>query len=384
MKLLLNDSRADVTDQPSPTRRPILTISIFCISFIVSGCSTGYVLRNAWAQMDLLWSREPLEKVLDSPRLSEPDKAKLRLAREAKQFAEQRLGLKRSLNYESFVQLDRESVSYVINAAPIDRLEHHMWWYPVVGSLPYRGYFNRELTEREATALAKSGDLDVHWRGVAAYSSLGWFNDPILSSMLRYDDYSLVNTIIHESVHATVFIKSNADFNERLATFLGNWAADLFFTERDGPDSPTLKVARSERQAEEIFSKFISKELESLSIWLIAQAPELRRDRAAFLKARRDRYAEIQARFNSEISTTMRSLHGPSAEYFSRALDPDQLNNARLLLWRTYVFDLSDFNEALKHWQGDARKLIAWAQTLRPEDDPEASLKALAKIRSAN
>ncbi|HRK07951.1 MAG TPA: aminopeptidase [Pseudobdellovibrionaceae bacterium] len=355
------------------------TLAFLFFALLNAGCSTGYVLRNAWAQVDLLWSREPLEKVLESPRLTEADKAKLRLARDAKQFAELRLGLNRNLNYESFVQLDRDSVSYVINAAPIDRLEHHTWWYPVVGSLPYRGYFNREVTEREAKALAASGELDVHWRGVAAYSTLGWFNDPILSSMLRYDDYTLVNTIIHENVHATVFIKSNADFNERLATFLGNWAADLFFAERDGPDSAAVKAARAERSAEQIFSKFISKELDSLRDWFAGPAVELKKDRAAFLKARRDRYAEIQARFQAEIEPALRAAHTPTADHYARALDPERLNNARLLLWRTYVYDLSDFEKALTHWQGDARKLIEWAKALKSDSDPEAELKALIK-----
>ncbi len=359
--------------------RYALSFVLFTFALLNAGCSTGYLLRNAWAQVDLLWSREPLEKVLESPRLSEVDKAKLRLARDAKQFAELRLGLNRNMNYESFVQLDRDSVSYVINAAPVDRLEHHTWWYPVVGSLPYRGYFNREVAEREAKALAASGELDVHWRGVAAYSTLGWFNDPILSSMLRYEDYTLVNTIIHESVHATVFIKSNADFNERLATFLGNWAADLFFAERDGPDSATVKAARAERRAEQIFSKFISKELDLLHDWFAGPAAELKKDRAAFLKARRDRYAEIHARFHAEIEPALRAAHAPTADHYARALDPERLNNARLLLWRTYVYDLSDFESALNKWQGDTRKLVEWAKALKSDSDPEAELKALIK-----
>ncbi len=344
-------------------------------SLMLTGCQAPYLVRSAWSQADLLMSRQSLDKVLSKDEVAEDERKKLVLAREAKEFGERALGLKKTSNYDSYVKLERPYVSYVVSAAETTRLESHLWKFPLVGSLPYKGFFNPEDAKSEAEDLKKEG-LDTYVRGVSAYSTLGWFDDPILSSMLRYSDYDLVNTIIHESVHATLYIKSQADFNERLATYIGNIGADLFFREKEGAASPTIAEAKRDGDDEALFSKFISSEVDQLKAWYENQglSPEQQeKPSAEFLKKRSDRLAEIAARYQKELRPKIKSER--YAKFLDRELSAETLNNARLLAWKLYVYDLSDFDRLYDKLGRDPKKLIEFAKSLEKEDDPEAKLK---------
>ena len=205
------------------------TVAISILLFLgTTGCQFTYLVKSGYEQAKILARRVPLEEALNDASTSEDVKSKLRLAREAREFAERHLGLTKTNNYTSFVTLDRPDVSYVISAAPEYKLEAYLWSYPIVGSLPYKGFFEEAEAKEEATKMHSDG-FDTHVRGVSAYSTLGYFNDPILSSMVRYKDEDLVNLIIHESVHATLYVKSSADFNERMAVFLGNKGTEAFY-----------------------------------------------------------------------------------------------------------------------------------------------------------
>lgn len=350
----------------------------------LSGCQAPYLVKSAWSQADLLLSRESLDKTLKSDKVSAEDRRKLELARDAKAFGERALGLKENGSYKSYVKLDRPYVSYVVSASAPDKLEQHLWSFPIVGEVPYKGFFNPDDAKDEAAKLREKG-FDTFVRGVSAYSTLGWFNDPILSSMLRYTDYELVNTIIHESVHATLYIKSEADFNERLATYIGNVGADLFFIEKEGDKSPTLADARLENQDEERFSKFISSEIDALKKWYEEHAAtaNMKDGKASdeFLKARSLRLAEIFEHFKKELRPQLKSER--YAKFLTRELDPATLNNARLLAWKLYVYDLSDFERVYAALGRDPRKLIEFAKSLEKEKDPEAKLKAAAGAPAA-
>lgn len=223
-------------------------------------------MKSAYGQADLLRRRVPIESAFDDPAISDEHKRKLRLAVEARVFAETQLGLKPTQNYTSFVQLDRPFVTWVVSAAEKNELKTYNWRYPLVGSLPYKGFFDPESAKSEAEKIKAQG-LDVYVRGVTAYSTLGWFRDPILSSMLSYKDFDLVNTIIHETVHATIYIQSEADFNERLAVFFGNKGTEAFYRKKEGEDGSTLRLMLDDTADEKLFVDFISKEMTELSKW---------------------------------------------------------------------------------------------------------------------
>jgi predicted aminopeptidase len=282
------------------------------------------------------------------------------------------LGLKKNGSYASYVHLDRPYVSYIVSAAQRDRLEPHLWTFPIVGAVPYKGYFNLDDAKEEAKGLKEKG-LDTYVRGATAYSTLGWFDDPVLSSMLRYSDYDMVNLIIHESVHATLYIKSQADFNERLATFIGDIGAELYFKEKEGAQSATLIAAAAEREDDKAFSAFISKEIDRLKEWYTKQNAES----LGFDETKRTRLAEIQTAFETDLAPKLKNEK--YRERLRRDLDPSRLNNASLLAWKTYVYDLSDFELAFAKMERDPLKFLEFAKSLEKSKDPEAELKNLSE-----
>lgn len=330
----------------------------------LTGCQITYLAKSAYSQLNLLRRRVPLEEALRDPHLTDEQKRKLRLAQAARLFAETELGLKPTKNYSSYVQLDRPYVTYVVSAAPKDELKHHLWRYPIVGSMPYKGFFNPDDAAQEASALATEG-LDVYIRGVSAYSTLGWFRDPILSSMLSYRDFDLVNTIIHETVHATIFIKSEADFNERLATFIGNKGTTLFYERNEGATGPTLADMIKDQNDDHLFSEFISRELDSLEKWYETRkavgGPITEEERKA-------RFAEIQTRFRETIRSRL------SLPDSFKGFETADLNNARLLTYRLYVQDLDEFERVFAKLGGDFRRMVEFCKSLEREADPKARL----------
>lgn len=340
---------------------PKITTAI-TFAFLLSGCQISYYFKSAYNQLSMMSSKVSIEKALQDPNLSEEDKRKLELAQKAREFAEKDLHLKPTKNYTSFVKLDRPYVTYVVSAAPKWELKHHLWSFAFVGDMPYKGYFN-ELDAQEEEESLKKKDLDTFRRGVSAYSTLGWFNDPLLSSMLRYKDYDLVNTIIHETVHATLYIKNSADFNERMAVFLGNKGMEMYYLKEEGADSPTLKSIQAENEDDKLFSHFITQEIKDLEAWYKA-GPAKDED------LRKKRIHEIQERFTKNVLPKMKSK---SYERFPEI----DLNNARLLNYKTYMQDLSDFEKLYESVGRDFSRFIEKCKGLEKSEKPEEDLKKL-------
>lgn len=318
--------------------------------------------------MGLLSQRVPVEKALKDETLSDEEKAKLRLAQEVMIFAEKSLRLNSNGNYSSFVKLKQPYVTYVVSAAPKWELKHHLWSFPLVGSLPYKGYFHEADAKEEESGLQKK-DLDTYMRGVSAYSTLGWFRDPLLSSMLRYKETDLVNTLIHETVHATLYIKSNADFNERLATFMGNWGTELYYKHKEGADSKTVAQIQDENIDEHVFADFIGKEIKMLEDWYNQKPP---RDEARRL----ERLQDIQKRFLSEVKPRLKTK---SYEKFPEV----KLNNARLLVYKTYLQDLSIFEKLARKTGFDYGMFLERVKTLEKHPEPEEGLRKLTEPETA-
>ena len=342
------------------------TLRLFSLLVMVPmlnlGCQVSYVLKNAYYQVKMVNQQVDLDQALLNPKLTDEEKRKIRLAKEAKDFAEKHVGLKVSRNYTGFIYLDQDYSSYVVSAAEKWQLKQYIWSYPIVGKMPYRGYF-READAKEAAADYAKDGYDVYMRGVSAYSTLGWFRDPIVSSMLRYKDIHLVDTIIHETVHTTLYIKNNADFNERLAVFIGNKGAEQFYLQREGENSPTLQSLRDESADDQLFSEFISEELTLLENWYQNLDSSQRNE-----DLRNDRLKSIQVKFQTKILPQMKTK---SYHKFHEL----QLNNARLLIYRTYMQDLKDFEQLFQLLGGDWKKFLEACFDLEKVDDPVQELK---------
>jgi predicted aminopeptidase len=331
-------------------------------ALLLSSCQISYIMKSAYNQLSMMNSQVSLEEAMKDPKLTDEQKRKIQLAQKARAFAEQNLSLKPTKNYTKFVSLDRPYVTYVVSAAPKWKLETYKWRYPIIGAMPYKGYFNEDDAKSEELSLQKE-DLDTYMRGVSAYSTLGWFKDPLLSSMLRYKDYDLVNTIIHETVHATLYIKHEADFNERMAVFMGNKGAEMFYLKEEGPDSPTLKTIKDENADDKIFSAWLSVKLKALEQWY----KDLPADQQAEEK-RQLQFAKLQKDFETEMLPKLKT------EGYKK-FHTIKLNNARLLVYRTYMQDLGDFEKLFEKTGKDFKKFISECQGLETAQDPVTALK---------
>ena len=321
-------------------------------------------MHSAYHQTKLVQSRQPLERALRSDRLTDGQKAKLRLVQETKKFAESALGLKKSSNYTSFVQLDEPYVTYLVQAAYPNELKPYLWKFPFVGEVPYKGYFKKSLAEQEARQLA-ADHYDIYTRGVAAYSTLGWFQDSVLSSMLRYEDYDLVELIIHETVHTTLFIKSAAEFNERMATFLGHQGMLLYYKSLGEAGTAQIKKAEDDGHDQKLFSAFLTREVEDLKKWYESHKTALTpASKAARMK-------DIQNKFTAELRPKMKTK-------IYEEFEKKELNNAILLAYRTYEYSLEDFDKLHAHFAGDFMQTLEWLKGLKGEKNPEQKLTEFA------
>ena len=320
----------------------------------------SYMAKNGISQIKLLMNREPIDEYLSENKVSPEKERQLRLIQKARDFCFNELKLKTTKNYSQFVQLEGEYVSYLLRVAPKYKLESYVWSFPIVGKFPYLGFFNKQdaLDEKEKYKLK---DYDTYIRGVPAYSTLGWFTDPVLSSMLLYKDHNLVNLIIHETIHTTIFVKDNAEFNERLANYLAQVGTDMFYEKYEGKNSKTLQLIKDESHDDQLFSKFISKEMDDLKKWY-----EDTKNINEPMK--QGRLKQIQERFDQNISTQMKSN---SYKHFNKL----KLNNARLLPYLTYMSDLSEFEVLHKHLGNSFHKTLEFLKGLEKSKDPAKDLK---------
>jgi len=223
------------------------------------GC---YILTQAQGQLRVLLNSERIDTLLADPKVPDAMKLKLLFVREIKAFGEHELGLKRSSNYETFYDTKGLPITYIVSACRKDRFEPYIWWFPIVGDVPYKGFFYKEDAQEEAKALKEEG-YDVSVGMAAAYSTLGYFPDPVLSTMLDYPEEHLVALILHELTHGTIYLPGGTDFNEGLASFVGWQGALEFARRRNGISSPqydrTVRAfaaeERRDERAREVFRK---------------------------------------------------------------------------------------------------------------------------------
>jgi len=201
------------------------------LALALQGCATGYVMRAAYEEARLLLRREPIAARLADDRLDATTRAKLELVLAVRQYAADILGLRAGGSYTSIAAIEGSQVIHVVTAAPRDRLVPYLWWFPIVGAVPYRGYFDLADAEAEAAELRWEG-YDTLVRPAVAFSTLGWFDDPLPSTLLRQDEARLAETVIHELTHNTLYVPGAAAFNESFATYVGLRGAEGFFAAR--------------------------------------------------------------------------------------------------------------------------------------------------------
>jgi len=225
-----------------------------------------YGLRQGYGQVKIIWQAKPIEEYLADDQFPDSLKRKLRLIEEVRTYAIDSLGLKDSKNYKTLYDQKGEELMWVVQACEPFALKAKEWDFPIVGSFPYKGFFEKQKAINERTRLEKEG-YDVSIRNPGGWSTLGWFTDPILSGMLKRDDGDLASTIIHEMVHATIFVKDDVEFNENLASFVGDTASYYFLASKFGRDSPEFAKYLHDDQDYRKYSRHIlrgTQQLDSL------------------------------------------------------------------------------------------------------------------------
>ncbi|MDR0400844.1 MAG: aminopeptidase [Treponema sp.] len=342
--------------------------------FLFSGC---YTLAQGVTLLGYLARAVPLEELAGvqaaksaaSPGEAEDAGARLFVerVREIRRFARD-LGLKESANYTAYVELDRDYLAAVVSAAAADSFTTHEWWFPVVGRVPYKGFFNPAASRREGDKLRKKG-LDVWIRGVDGFSTLGWFKDPLYSYMRNYSDYRLANLLIHELLHATVYLKGQSQFNEELAEFVGTEGARLYIEKKYGPESPEyreLADSEADTAAYVAYLRGLIAELEE-----VYQSPA---DREEKLARKAELIEQSQIRFGRDYDALFKGQA-------YRAFTDLPVNNAYLELYRLYYEGNSFYRDLYETSGRDLGRYIAAAKTLNSrERDPKAALaRALAE-----
>lgn len=324
-----------------------------------AGCfEAGYVAQAAQGQLGIVCNTRDLDKAVRDDDVEAWKRALLAEVPGIKRFAESS-GLVPTPSYEAYVDLPRPVAVYVVSASHPLKFEGVTWSFPIVGSVPYLGYFERDSAYDLADDLKEAGwDVDV--RGARAYSTLGWFEDPVLSSMLEEGPSGpgeLANTVLHESLHATVYIPSQSAFNESVASYVGDVLAERWLIARFGEGSPELLTYRDDLTGGEERTERLHRAYRDLDALYRSKEP-----REVILRKKK-RYLE--------------KLH----DELEMARMP---NNASLIGFRTYASGEAELKALGAACGGDMRRFVkAVAQTeakLFDEPQQEDVAKVLDKL----
>lgn len=320
-----------------------------------------YVARAAVEEAGILWRRRPIAKVIADPRTDPAVRGRLELVLAARQFAVDSLGLQARQSFTTYSTVPRDTLVLVLSASRSDRLSEKLWTYPVVGAVPYKGFFSFDQALAEAKALERDG-MDTYLRVSDAFSTLGWFNDPLLNTVLYADSVDLAATVIHELLHNTLFIPGQVPFNESLANFVGYHGAEGFFRSRG--ESRHAEQAAARWRDEVRLSRFwagLYQQLEQLYAPGIA-GPALREERQRMFRL-------ASAELAGPVGRTLETISGPR-------MAERPINNAVVIAQRIYLTNLDAFDRRFAADRRDVRAFVRdVAERTRAAPDPWAAVR---------
>lgn len=348
-----------------PARSSAACLAGLVCAACLSACSPLYVLRAGYEEARILWHRQPIRGLLqDDERIDAATREKLRLVLRVRGFAERELGFRVGESYTSISRLPTPPTIFVVSAAPRTRLEPYTWWFPIVGRVAYKGFFNADAAAMEARRLQAAG-FDTATRTAAAFSTLGWFADPLLPRLLEYDFPTLVNVVLHELFHNTFYLAGETAFNESLANFAGHRGAIAYFTREHGAAHENARAANDAWQAELAAAEFFARarsRLDTLYAAALSDAEKLERRAAVF--------AHIRAEFESLTGTAIADFR------------TGEINNAVVLQYLTYLTDLHVFERAYRQNGRNLRRTLeairSAAEAAQPFDAVRRRVEAAA------
>lgn len=314
---------------------------VLALSLSPTGC---HLSRGAWEEGKILANRRSIAEMVSDRSVALAERSKLRIVLAARAYARDSIRLRAKESFTTFSQLEKDTLVLVLSAAYRDRLEAYTWWFPIVGRVPYKGYFDFDAAKRTARQFYRDG-YDVSLRPSDAFSTLGWFNDPLLSTSLKRDSLDLVNTVIHELTHNTFYAPGNAAFNESFASFVGaRGAAGFFRSRRQAAAALRVDAAWEDEKLLGMFWTTLAQTLDSA----YALHPE---SRSARIAVRDTVYLRARASLVNEIAPRLRTV---SPRYAERV----PLDNASLLAHRVYAKNLGLFDTIYARERYDLKRTI--------------------------
>jgi predicted aminopeptidase len=354
------------TPQPAPRLQKWLVAPALLLAVLaMSGCQTfSFYRQAAQGQYQIIARQQKITKLLADTQTPAPLKAKLQLVQNLRAFARAELKLPVNGHYQKYADLQRPFVVWNVEAAPEFSLEAKSWWYPFVGSLDYRGYFSEADATNYAARLEQKG-YDVYVGGVEAYSTLGWFKDPVLNTFISNPESDLAETLFHELGHQRVFAPGDTDFNEAFATTVGQEGARRWL--RAQGDTNALATYLAELRRTDEFAHLIARTRGRLAALYGDQpaeggsfqaaeesrafAPEqLRRQKQFILDRLRQEYAQLKAQWAGDSRYDEWFAHG--------------VNNAKLNSVAAYYDLVPGFERLLELNGGDLEKFYQAADQL--------------------
>jgi predicted aminopeptidase len=308
-------------------------LAITIVLLTLSGC---YYMQAARGQMEISRKREPIEEIVASEESPTELVAQLIVVTAARQFSIDNLGLPDNDSYRSYADLERDFVVWNIVAVPEFSLQAKTWCYPIVGCVSYRGYFSQDKAQKKADDLRGQG-YDVAFGGVAAYSTLGRFSDPVLNTMMHWGESELVAVMFHELAHQMLYVKDDTEFNESFATAVEEIGMQRWLASRQ--ESEQLSAWRETRKVRADFAKLVATARDDLNvIYDVDLAVEQKRlQKQERLRAFADAANKLFAATNNAAPQWLES----------------ELNNARLVSTTLYHGRIQEFRQLLEECDDD-------------------------------
>jgi predicted aminopeptidase len=333
---------------------------------LLSGCSSlSYYTQLASGQLALLRAREPVAEIIADPQRDPRLREHLLKSQQARAFASEHLHLPDNKSYRLYADIHRPYVVWNVFATGEFSLEPVTHCFPIAGCVAYRGYYDQGAARGEA-ALQKLEGKDVYVSGVEAYSTLGWFNDPIISSMMHWGDERLATLIFHELAHQRFYVKDDSEFNESYATFVEEEGTRQWRAARGLPPETASSLARRRDQLTHLA---LDTRDRLKALYAEPLTPELMRQRKA---------AEFE-RLRSEYRQLRDSQWGGDKRFDTWVYAP--MNNARLLPIGLYDQWVPSFEALFRQVNGDWPAFFSAVEKIGglPKDERKAALERLAK-----
>jgi len=301
-----------------------------------------YGLQQLKGQVSIVAKAKPIEAFFSDPDFPDSLKQKLKFIEEIKLFAIDSLGLKASKNYSTLYDQHGKPLLMNLTAAEPFKLEAYTWNFPLLGTVSYKGFFDFEKGQAEADELRKK-KYDVEYSPVSAWSTLGWFRDPVFSSMLKRNEGQLAELLIHEMTHATLYLKSSVDFNENLASAVGEVGAEKFLKSKFGENAVELQTYLDEQDDYNRFAKH-----------MLAGTVLLDSLYKAFENKNEETKAQFKKEMITSITESLDTIPFHNMKYKTRFKKGDLPNNAYFMSFMRYDSQKDEMKKVLNEkYKGD-------------------------------